>query len=98
MNISIFLVFNILVFNFKRKKICFMGKLNKIIYFYVIKKYYIFEILVNKFLKIWNIYYVFFFLYGWIIWNIIYRVIVCFYFILVIFVVFYSGYILNWYY
>lgn len=51
MNISIFLVFNILVFNFKRKKICFMGKLNKIIYFRVIKIY-IFEILVNKFLKI----------------------------------------------
>lgn len=98
MNISIFSASNISVLNFKRKKTCLMGKLNKIIHPHVTKKHYIFEIPVNKFLKIWNIYHALFLSHGWIIWNTIYRAIVCPHFILAISVVFHSGPILKWHY
>lgn len=47
MNISIFSASNISVLNFKRKKTCLMGKLNKIIHPHVTKKHYIFEIPVD---------------------------------------------------
>lgn len=70
MNISIFSASNISVLNFKRKKTCLMGKLDKIIHPHFTKKHYIFEIPVNKFLKIWNIYHALFLSHDWIIWNI----------------------------
>lgn len=97
MNISIFSASNISVLNFKRKKTCLMGELDKAIHNRVTKKHnFEIHVPVNDFLK--NIYHAYFLSHGWIKWNTAHRAFVCPHFILAISALFHSGHILKWHY